>query len=498
VSPQEWNSYVAIGALVLLVAAVAVRLTTRTGLPSLLLYLGIGLLIGEAGLGLDFENIELTQNLGLFALALILAEGGLTTRWQELRPSAPVALVLASVGVGVSVLVTAGATYWLLDVSLRTALLLGAVVSSTDAAAVFSVLRRLPLRGRVGPAVESESSFNDPPVVILVMVLVSDAWDEADVLSMLGQFGYQLLVGVAVGVVIGVFGAWVLVHVSLPAAALHPLVALALAMLGYAGASLLQGSGFVAAYLAGMLLGNSRIPHRTSTLAFAEGVALLAQVGLFVLLGLLASPSRLPDALLPALVAGVALTFVARPLSVLVCALPFRYTPREMAFISWAGLRGAVPIVLTTIPASAGVPGSAQIFDIVFLLVVAFTIVQAPTLPWVSRRLGFAHELHAHEVVMESSPLEELDADLVTVAVPVGSRLHGVSISDLRLPPGAAVSLILHSGEAIVPSPSTMISEGDHLLVVSTRSVRAEAEARLRAVGRRGRLAFWYGERGAD
>jgi potassium/hydrogen antiporter len=498
VAPDEWNAYLVTAALVLLVSAVAVRVSSRIGLPSLLLYLGIGLLIGEAGLGLQFEDVQLTQNLGLFALALILAEGGLTTRWQDLRPSAGVALVLSSVGVAVSVLVTATVAYYVMDMSVRTALLLGCVVSSTDAAAVFSVLRRLPLRGRVGAVVESESSFNDPPVVILAVVLSSDGWDEADVLGMLGQFGYQLVVGFVVGGAVGGVGAWVLTHASLPAAARHPLVALAVAVLAYGGASLLSASGFVAAYLCGIILGNSQIPHRNATLAFAEGVALLSQVGLFVLLGLLASPTRLPEAILPALVVGVGLTFVARPLSVWLCAAPFGFRVREMAFMSWAGLRGAVPIVLTTIPASEGVPGSTQIFDIVFLLVVAFTLVQAPPLPWVARRLGVAHELHAPEVVLESSPVEALDADLVTVTVPVGSRLHGVSIADLRLPHGAAVSLVVHRGEAIVPSPQTLLSEGDRLLVVATRRVRRQTEERLRAVGRRGRLAFWYGERGAD
>jgi cell volume regulation protein A len=249
-------------------------------------------------------------------------------------------------------------------------------------------------------------------------------------------------------------------------------------------------------YTAALVLGNSKVPHRQAVLGFADGLAWLAQIGLFVLLGLLASPARLPEALLPALLAGATLTLLARPLSVLISAIPFRVPLREQALLSWGGLRGAVPIVLTTIPSSAGLPGATQIFDIVFVLVVVFTLLQAPGLPWLARRLGLTEPASTREVEVESAPLRELNAELLQLKIPNGSRLAGVYIHELRLPPGAAVTLVVRDGVSFVPDAHTHLVAGDQVLIVATAAARAESEQRLRAVSRTGRLARWYGERG--
>lgn len=489
--PQQLNLALVAGTLVLLLAVLAVRLSVRAGLPSLLLYLALGVALGEAGVGLEFDDFLLAQNLGLIALAVILAEGGLTTRITDLRPVAGLAVVLATVGVGISVCVTAAGAYWLLNLDLRTALLLGAIVSSTDAAAVFAVLRRLPLRGRLGPALEAESGLNDAPVVVLVMLLSSDAWDESNPLWILSQITYQLLAGAAIGLAVARVGQWVLARAALPAAGLYPLATLAIALLGYAAASLAGASGIIAVYLAGILLGNSPLPHRRATMAFSEGCAGLAQIGLFVLLGLLASPDRLAGALVPALVAGFVLTFVARPVSIFLCARPFGIGNREAAFLSWAGLRGAVPIVLTTVPVAAGVEGSLRVFDIVFLLVVAFTLIQGPTLPRAARLAGVADDLHARDVQIESAPLDEARADLLEVTVPAGSQLAGVWVADLRLPVGAALALIVRDGSPEPPGSDSVLRAGDRLIVVTSRQVRDTTVERLHAVSRSGRLAGW-------
>lgn len=482
----------------LLVAVAAVRLSSRAGLPTLLLYLGLGVLIGEAGLGIEFEDAELTQAVGLVLLGIILAEGGLTTRWPVIRPVLGPALLLATLGVAVSVTVTAAITYGLLDFDLRTAVLLGAVVSSTDAAAVFSVLRRLPLRRRLGATLEAESGFNDPLVIILVALVVSDGWEQADPLLSLGQVIYQLVVGAAVGVLVARAGESVLRRSALPSVGLYPIATVAIALFAFAAAGVVGASSFMAVYLAGLWLGNARLPHRNATLGFAEGLAWLSQIGLFVLLGLLASPSRLPDALLPALIVGGGLLLLARPLSVVVCATPFRSSWREQAFMSWAGLRGAVPIVLATIPISAELPAAETIFDIVFVLVVVFTIVQAPTLPSLARRLGVGDAEDASDVLMESAPLERLDADLLQFLVPADSKLHGVTMWELRLPPGAVVSLIVRDGHTLVPDRQTTLRHGDHLLLVVPSRSRLAVERRLRAVHRAGRMAGWLGENGED
>jgi potassium/hydrogen antiporter len=481
------------GTLVVLAAAVAARFSARLGLPTLLLYLAIGLLLGESGLGFQFEDANLTMILGSVALAVILAEGGLTTPWRSTKPVLPSAAVLATVGVAISVAVTAGIAHYVLGVEARTALLMGAAVSSTDAAAVFAVLRRLPvpvprdLRARL----EAESGFNDPPVIILVTIVASDAWESAGVLEGLAMMLQQFLIGGAVGLGIAWVGAAMLARVALPASGLYPLATLAIALLAFAVAGMVGGSGFLAVYLAGLWLGNAALPHRGVTLGFAEGMAWLAQIGLFVLLGLLASPSRLPDALLPALVVGGGLLLVARPLSVVLCLTPFRVPWREQAFTSWAGLRGAVPIVLATIPLSAGLPGAPRIFDVVFLLVVVFTLVQAPALPWLAKRLGITRPLDPRGVHIESSPLEDIGGTLLQFSVPGKSRLANVTVEELRLPPGAAVTLILRGGQTMVPEATTTFSPGDHLLVVSTAEAQEAAEHRLRQVSRRGRLASW-------
>ena len=480
------------GAGVVLVGVLAVRLSSKLGLPSLLLYLGIGVVIGESGLGLRFDDAALAQTLGLAALVVILTEGGLTTRWSAVRPSVPLAIVLSTLGVAVSVGVVAAATVVLFDTDWRTGLLLGAIVSSTDAAAVFSTLRALGLPARLTATLEMESGINDAPVVILVTLLSSDAVGSP--VEIVALVAYELVAGAVIGIGVALGAAWLLRRGALPAAGLYPLSVLAVAVGSYAISSVAHASGFLAAYLTGLVLGNVQLPHRHATLGFVEGLAWLSQIGLFVLLGLLVSPSRLPEALLPALGIGVILLVVARPLSVLVSVVWFRVSLREQVFVSWAGLRGAVPIVLATIPLTAGVPDARQFFDIVFVLVVVFTLVQGTTLARLARVLKLTSDAEPRDLEVDAAPLEELNADLLQVRIPEESRMHGVLVRELRLPAGAAVSLLVRGDEGFVPGPDTQLRRGDQLLVVTTTPARAAAEARLRAVGRGGRLAGWLGD----
>jgi potassium/hydrogen antiporter len=488
----------AIGALVVLVAAVALRLADRLGLPSLLLYLALGLALGEGGLGVDFENAVLTQNLGVAALVVILAEGGLTTRWANARRAIGPGLALSTVGVAVSVSVTAAAAAWLLGLPWGTAVLIAAVVSSTDAAAVFATLRRLPLPRRVTAALEVESGLNDAPVILLVLAVSEHlvGGESAPWWLVAVEVVGELVGGAVIGVAVGFAGAALLRRFALPLAGFYPLATLALCVLAFAAASLVHTSGFVAVFLCGLVLGNSPFPHRAASVGFAEGMASLAQIGLFVLLGLLASPERLDEAVVPALVIGGALLVVARPLSVVASLAWFRVPWRQQVFISWAGLRGAVPIVLATFPLTAGVPRATFIFDTVFVLVVVFTVVQGESLPWLARRLGIATPLTPRDVEVESAPLGELDADLMQMTVTAGSRLHGVYLPELRLPEDAAVVLIVREGRSFVPDETSRLVRGDQVLLVSARRSRPEAERRLRAISRAGRLASWRGEAG--
>ncbi|MGW2208025.1 potassium/proton antiporter [Streptomyces sp. NPDC001781] len=484
--------------LVLLVAVAAVRISSRSGLPTLLVYLGIGVVMGSDGVGhIRFDNAEMTQVIGYAALVVILAEGGLGTKWKEVRPALPSASVLATVGVAVSVGATAAGAHYLVGLEWRQAFIVGAVVSSTDAAAVFSVLRKIPLPSRVTGTLEAESGFNDAPVVILV-VAFCQAGPVEHWYVLLAEILLELAIGAALGLAVGFLGSWGLRHVALPASGLYPIAVMAIAVTAYAAGALAHGSGFLAVYLASMMLGNAKLPHWPATRGFAEGLGWIAQIGMFVLLGLLVTPHELGDDVLPALIIGLVLTMAARPLSVVLSLTPFRVPWQEQALMSWAGLRGAVPIILATIPMVSGVEGSRRLFNIVFVLVVVYTLVQGPTLPWLARKLRLGEEGEASDLGIESAPLERLRGHLLSLIVPGDSRMNGVEVGELRLPPGAAVTLVVRDGTSFVPSPMTVLRHGDELLVVATDPVRDQAERRLRAVTQGGKLADWLGTGGRE
>ena len=483
-----------VGSLVLLVSVAAVRLSVKSGLPSLLLYLAIGLAIGESGLGIQFNSAELTQVLGYAALVLILAEGGLSTSWQGIRASVAPAAVLATVGVVISIAVVGVACRYLLDLPWVTALLVGAILSSTDAAAVFSVLRRVPLPRRITGLLEAESGFNDAPVVILVTALATASADPSHTAAwwVLGwHAAVELAGGSLIGLAIGWLGGQFMRRVASGSSGLFSIGVMSLTVLAYASAAVVHTSGFIACYLAALVLGNMALPHRPAVRAFATSMGWFAQIGLFVLLGLLASPPDMGNQVGRAVVIGLVLLLVARPLSVLVSTTPFRMPWRDQAFLSWAGLRGAVPVVLATVPLTVGAPNLDWIFDLVFVLVVVFTLVQGPTLPWIAERLGVADAYQALDLAVESTPLEELGAELIQVQVGPQSHLHGVEVFELRLPQGANVTLVVRNGGGFVPEPNTTIRRGDQLLIVATAETKARVERRVRAVSQAGRLAGW-------
>ena len=480
-------------AAVVLLGVLAVRASVRLGLPSLLLYLGIGVVLGESVLGIRFSDAALTEAVGLGALVLILTEGGLTTRWAAVRPALGIGIAMSTVAVVVSIATVGAALHALLDLPWRTAFLWGAVLSSTDAAAVFSVLRGVGVSKRLSGVLELESGCNDAPVLLAVVLLASgESFTWLTPLLVV----YELALGVGIGVVLGLGGAWALRRAALPATGLYPLAALAVCTLAYSAGQLAHASGLLATYVAALVLGNAQLPHRADVLSFAEGTGWLAQIGLFVLLGLYASPGRLVDAVVPAIVAGTVLLVAARPLSVVAATAPFRVPWREQAFLSWSGLRGAVPIVLALVALQEGAPEALRLVDVVFVLVVVLTLLQGTTLPFVARRLGVVRT-EPQEIQVDAAPLDELDADLLQVRVPPESRLRGVYLRELRLPRGATVSLVVRDEEAFTPAGDTRLRAGDQLLVVTTARAREAAERRIRAVDRAGRLARWYGESGS-
>ena len=481
-----------LGAVVLIAAVAAARVGSRLGLPSLLLFLALGLSLEL--FGLRMTDAALAHELGFAALVFILAEGGFSTKWVDIKGSLTIAGLLATVGVLISVALVATFCHLVLGMGLPEAVLIGAITAPTDSAAIFAVLRGMPLPARVRSVLEGESGLNDAPIVLLVGA--ATAWTMGDLpggpLAIAGMVLLELAGGVALGGLIGFVGGRLLRSVALPASGLYPLAALAVAVLAYGLGVWLHLSGFAAVYVAALVLGNSHLPHRNATRSFAEGIGWIAQIGLFVMLGMLAAPEHLTvQMVVESLVIGAFLTFVARPLSVMACAAWFRVPWREQAFISWAGLRGAVPIIMATVPLAAGAPSAERISEEVLVFVVVFTLLQAPTLPWVARRLGVAGEVDPHDIDVEVAPLDRIQADFMQVRVPEGSRLHGVTIRELRLPKFAVIAVILRDGHPVVPQLGDRLAERDELMVVVPSARRAEVEQRFRNMGRSGRLARW-------
>jgi potassium/hydrogen antiporter len=489
---HQLDQFLLVGAGVTLLAILAVRLSSRAGLPSLLLYLLMGVVLGEDFVGIGFENAELAHALGFAALALILAEGGLTTSWDGVRQSMRLGLSLATIGVGVSVAVVAVSAHLVLGLSWELSVLLGAVTSPTDAAAVFSVLRGLPLAPRLVGVLEAESGLNDAPTVVLVTLVSTGSLAEHGPAAAALVIVFELVAGAAIGLAVGFGGAWLMRRAALPSSGLYPLAVLCLALLAYGAAAAAHASGFAAIYIAALVLGNSELPHRIATRSFAEGIAWLAQIGLFVMLGLLLTPSRITWSVIGiAVVVSLLLTFVARPVTVWVSAIVQPMPWREIGFVSWAGLRGAVPIVLATIPFAEGVDDAERLFDIVFVMVVISTLLTGPTLPAVARWLGVTRQLEPRQLDLEVAPLERVSADMLQVTISPVSRLHGVEVGELRLPEGSSVSMVVRDGRTIVPERRTVLRRGDDVLIVTPHGLREPTVDRLRIVSAHGRLGRW-------
>ena len=323
------------GAGTVIAAIVAARAAHSLGLPALLVFLGLGLALGPAGAGIQFSDPGHAEVFGLGALVLILAEGGLTTNWGHARPAVGAALALATIGVVVSIAVAAVCAHWLLGFSWRSALLLGAVLAPTDAAAVFSVLRRLPLPPLLSGILEGESGLNDPPTVLAVTLLSSAGGHHPSAWLVAGEIAWQLVGGLAIGLAVGFIGSFLVPRAALPASGLYPVAVIALVVMSYGAASLAAASGFLAVYVSAVVLGNAWLPHGPATRGFAEGVGWLAQIGLFIMLGLLASPDRLPSAVVPALTVGAIVVFLARPAAVVAAMAPLRAWSRWRLPRSW-------------------------------------------------------------------------------------------------------------------------------------------------------------------
>jgi potassium/hydrogen antiporter len=457
--------------LLLGISVIFSRASQRTGIPIALLFIVVGMLAGSEGLGhIAFDDYRFAFRVGVVALALILFDGGLNTPLATVRKAAAPAGLLATVGVaGTAVLVAVVAHA--LGLGWREALLIGAVVSSTDAAAVFAVLRGsgLQLKRRVGVTLEVESGINDPVAVILTTALTENLLSpgSASGVRIVLEVLVQLMVGAAVGVGIGFLGRQLLARLSLPTGGLYPVVTLALTLVALGAGTLLHGSGFLAVYLAGLILGNGALPYHTGLLRVHDALAWLSQVGMFLILGLLIYPSHLLAVAVVGLAIALLLAFVVRPLVVALCLLPFGYPRREVLYIGWVGLRGAVPIVLATFPVLAGAPGADRLFDLVFFIVVVSALVPGATVAWVTRRLGLqSNEPPAPQAVLAIESRQPLQGELMSFYIDEALLVAGMPVEELPLPEGAAVTLIVRESRLLPPVAGTVLQPGDHVHLI--------------------------------
>src|SRR4051812_17596850 len=441
----------------------------RLRVPGLLLFLFVGMAIGTDGLGwIDFDDYALARRIGIIALALILFEGGLTSGLLEIRPVLVPALSLAVIGTIVTAVVTGLAAALLFDLSTLDGMLLGSVLAATDGAAIFALLRGSTLKRRLATTLEGESGFNDPVAVLLVLGFIE--WlkhDSYGIGDMAVLFVRQLGIGLAIGLVVGVASVWVLRRVQLATAGLYPVATLAVAALAFGGADALHGSGFLAVYLAGLALGTAGGAAPQTATAFHQGLAWLAQVAMFVALGLLVFPSRLDDVAVRGTVLALVLVLVARPVAVAIATLPARFSWAERVVLSAAGLRGAVPVVLATFPVLAGVGGSFQLFDVVFFAVLLSTLIQGTTFEPAARLLGATTtEPAMPRPLAEAGTIRRLGAEVLEYPIGDDDAVVGARVRDLGLPREAVVNVIVRGDEAIPPRGSTILRAGDRLHVL--------------------------------
>jgi potassium/hydrogen antiporter len=492
--------YILLGAaLLLLVSIVSSKISIKLGIPALLLFVAIGMLAGSEGPGgLYFDDAWLAQFLGIIALVFILFAGGLDTHWSGVRPVLGKGLALATVGVLISGVLVALFATLVLDFTLLEGLLLGVIVSSTDAAAVFAVLRAKGLRLKSGldPLIELESGSNDPMAVFLTVSLTellvhsdqlgsgasvtSNGSDDilADLLSLgssliglVPEFVIEMAVGSILGYLFGRGMVLLVNRIRLDYEGLYPVLTMTLMLLAYAVTAALHGNGFLAVYIAGIVMGSSDFVHKRSLTRFHDGFAWLMQIAMFLTLGMLVFPSHLIPVAVPGVLVALFLMFIARPLSVFISLSLSRLGVREKAFIGWVGLRGSVPVILATFPLLAGVSKADTIFNLVFFIVLFSVLLQGTTLgsvaKWLKVEAATPSPGTTQHYPSEFVPLVGTNSRLSEILVPPGSPARGRSIMQLRLPQGALVVLVVRGERNIVPNGATVIAGGDKLLVLA-------------------------------
>lgn len=483
-----WLDYaLLIGGILLLLSVISSKASGRLGMPALLLFLVIGMLAGSEGIGgIAFDDAGLAQSLSVLALVFILFSGGFDTVWQEIRTMLAPGAALSTVGVFLTAALIGVFGVYVLGYSWLEALLLGSIISSTDAAAVFAILRSkgVGLRSNLKSLIELESGSNDPMAILLTTGFISLLSNpELTFASMIPAFFLQMLLGAFLGCFCGWLMAVIINRLRLAYDGLYPVLLIALVLLTYSITALLGGNGFLAVYLAGIMVGNRSVIHRRSLMRFFDGLAWLMQIVMFLTLGLLVFPSQLIPVAGIGLFVSLFLMFVARPLSVFLTLLPFRMNVREVAMVGWVGLRGAVPIILAIFPLLAGIGRANEIFNLVFFVVLTSILVQGSTIPLAARWLRVDSPLRARPrapIIFE--PTEGVEGDMVELDLPATSPGVGKRLVDLGLPPGALLVLIGRNNRFLVPDGSTQLEAEDTLFFLSDTETLHEIKQILKVV----------------
>jgi len=460
-----------LAAVLLLLGIVSSKVSARLGLPVLVLFVIVGMLAGERGIGgIPFDDPGVAHALGTLALAVILFDGGLQTPRSSIRAVWKPTAALATLGVLVTATVTGSFAAWLLDLPLLEGLLIGAIVGSTDAAAVFSLLRSsgIHIKKRIKSTLEVESASNDPMAIFLTVGLLEILVNDVPFgLGLLQLFIFQIGIGAAVGLGVGWVAVRLINRIGLEVAGLYPVLVAGCGLLAFGLAANMGGSGFLAIFVAGVIVGNSRIVFQRDTFLFHDGLAWLSQITMFVVLGLLIDPKELLDVWVEGLAISAVLIFLARPLAVAPLLKIFGFDSREIALISWVGLRGSVPIILAIFPLLFGLPGAALIFNVVFFVVLISATLQGSTLPLFARRLGLTEPPPpARAATLQITSIRDINADIVEYSIRGDSRAVGRRLSQLALPEGTVVAMITRHNTVIPPRGSTIVQAHDHLYVV--------------------------------
>lgn len=453
----------------LILSVVSSKFSDRFGIPALLLFLIIGMLAGSEGIGgIYFDNPKIAQTIGFFALTVILFSGGLDTEWEQIRKVAAESITLATLGVILTALALGSAAHFILKLPMLEGLLLGAIVSSTDAAAVFSLLRSkgVRLQSKIAASLELESGSNDPMAVFLTVGIIQLIQQpDKPWYSILTLLFLQMVIGAAVGWLLSKLLLFLINRLKLGYEGLYPVITLGVVLFTFALTALLKGSGFLAVYIMGLMLARAEFLHKNSLTKFFNGLAWLSQIIMFLALGLFVFPSRLIPIILPGLALAAILIFIARPLGVFLCLIPFKYSLREKTFISWVGLRGAVPIVLATYPMLSGIDQSGLFFNIIFFIVILSVLIQGTTLPFAARKLRVEDNTPAEsQFPLSLQPVEGWKGILRETSVASDSPLIGKAIFEIGLPKNYLIVLIARGDQFLIPNGSIVLKPHDRIL----------------------------------